>query len=245
LTASMTSTTQESNCRCVAIIPARGGSKGLPRKNILPLEGKPLIAYTILAARAARSIQRTIVSTESAEIAEVAREYGAEVPFLRPLELAQDDTPTLPVLKHVLNQIEAAEGSKPEIVVVLQPTSPLRKAADVDAAVRLLEQTQADSVISVCAVEHHPALMKRLESDRLVPLLPNSPEYARRQDLPPVYRPNGAIYVTRRQVLLDNHIMGPDTRALLMDAESSVDIDTRLDLKIAGLIMQERINAGA
>lgn len=241
----MTSATRSSNSRCIAVIPARGGSKSLPRKNILPLEGKPLIAHTILAARAANSIQRTIVSTESDEIAEIARQYGAEIPFLRPLELAQDETPTLPVLTNVLAQLEAAEGSKPEIVVVLQPTSPLRRAADIDAAVSLLEQTQADSVISLCAAEHHPALMKRLEGGRVIPFLQDAPEYARRQDLPPVYRPNGAIYVIRRHVLDENHIFGRDTRALLMDAESSVDIDSPLDLKVAALILQERQNARA
>jgi CMP-N,N'-diacetyllegionaminic acid synthase len=235
-----------SSIQRLAIIPARGGSKGLPRKNLQRLSGKPLIAHTIEAARVARSLQRIVVSTESPEIAEVGRQYGAEVPFLRPPELAGDETPTLPVLQHVLTQLDATEGCTPEIIVVLQPTSPLRRAEDIDKAVDLLERSGADSVVSLCAAEHHPAWMKRLEGDRVLPFLENAPEYTRRQDMPPVYRLNGAIYITRRRILMEeNHILGQDTRGLVMDAESSVDIDTLFDLKLADLIMQERRNARA
>ncbi len=230
--------------RCLAIIPARGGSKGIPLKNIVPLGGKPLIAHTIEAAKMASSIQRVVVSTESQEIAQVARQYGAEVPFLRPAELARDDTPTLPVIQHVLAELQASEGIKPEIIVLLQPTSPLRSAEDIDRAVKQLEETGADSVVSLCVAQHHPAWMKRVDGDRVLPFLENAPEYTRRQDMPTVYRLNGAIYVTRRRILLEqNRILGPDTRALIMDAESSVDIDTPFDLKLASLIMRERKNA--
>jgi CMP-N,N'-diacetyllegionaminic acid synthase len=230
--------------RCLAIVPARGGSKGLPRKNLLPLLGRPLIAHTIEAARAASSIQRIVVSTESPEIAEISRQCGAEVPFLRPSELAGDDTPTLPVLQHVLVELEATEGFAPEIIVLLQPTSPLRRAEDINNAVALLERSRADSVVSVCAAEHHPAWMRRLEDDRVLPFLENGPEYTRRQDMPPAYRLNGAIYVSRRRILVEeNRILGRDTRGLVMDTESSVDIDTPFDLKMASVIMQERQNA--
>jgi CMP-N,N'-diacetyllegionaminic acid synthase len=230
--------------RCLAIVPARAGSKGLPRKNVLPLSGKPLIAYTIEAARAARSIQKIVVSTESPEIAGISQQYGADVPFLRPDELATDETPTLPVLQHVLNQLVAIQCLAPEIIVLLQPTSPLRRAEDIDRAVALLERSGADSVVSICAAEHHPAWMRRLDGDKVLPFLENAPEYARRQDMPPAYRLNGAIYVTRRRILIDeNRILGEDTRGLLMDIESSVDIDTPLDFKIASVLMQERRNA--
>jgi CMP-N,N'-diacetyllegionaminic acid synthase len=240
----MTASVDASTFRRLAIVPARGGSKGLPRKNIVPLQGKPLIAHTIEAARAARSIHRVIVSTENTEIEQIAREYGAEVPFLRPPELARDDTPTLPVLQHVLRELAASEGREPEIVVLLQPTSPLRRVEDIDRAVAMLEETGADSVVSLCAAEHHPAWMRRIECGRVLPFLESGQEYERRQDLPPVYRLNGAIYVSRTRVLLqENAILGRDTRALLMDAESSVDIDTPLDLKLAALIIQERQNA--
>lgn len=230
-----------SNCRSIAIVPARGGSKGLPRKNIAPLGGKPLIAHTIDAARAALSIERIIVSTEDPEIASIARKYGAEVPFLRPLELAADETPSLCVIQHALAHLKAAEGCEPEIVVLLQPTSPLRGPTDIDQAVSILEKMGADSVVSVCASEHHPAWMRRLEAGRVYPFLEDAPEYTRRQDLPPVYRLNGAIYATRRRVILEeNRILGRDTRALIMSAESSVDIDTELDLQFASSIFQQR-----
>lgn len=241
----MTGRADVSSSRCLAIIPARAGSKGLRGKNTLPLAGKPLIAHTIEAARAAHSIQRVVVSTDSEEIARIAQQYGADVPFLRPAELARDETAVLPVLQHVLSKLIATEGHQPEIIVLLQATSPLRKAEDIDRAVALLEQTGADSVVSLCLAEHHPAWMKRIEFDRVVPFLENGPEYTRRQDMPPVYRLNGAIYVTRPQVLLQgNAILGPDTRALVMDNESSVDIDSALDLKLAALILEERKNHG-
>jgi CMP-N,N'-diacetyllegionaminic acid synthase len=235
-----------SRIRRLAIIPARGGSKGLPGKNLVQLSGKPLIAHTIEAARVASSLERIVVSTESPEIAEISRQYGAEVPFLRPSELAGDDTPTLPVLQHVLAELEATEGCKPEIIVLLQPTSPLRRSEDIDSAVALFERSGADSVVSVCAAEHHPAWMRRLEGDRVLPFLENGPEYTRRQDMPPVYRLNGAVYISRRRILMEeNLILGQDTRGFVMDAESSVDIDTLFDLKVAALLMQERRNANA
>jgi N-acylneuraminate cytidylyltransferase/CMP-N,N'-diacetyllegionaminic acid synthase len=187
-----------------------------------------------------------VVSTESPEIAEVARQYGAEVPFMRPDELARDDTPTLPVMQHVLTQLKTAEGAEPKIIVLLQPTSPLRRANDIDRCVAMLDETLADSVVSVCVAEHHPAWMKRIDDGRVVPYLENGLEYTRRQDMPPVYRTNGAIYVTRPQILQrQNRILGRDTRAFVMDAESSIDIDTPLDLKIAALILRERQNACA
>jgi CMP-N,N'-diacetyllegionaminic acid synthase len=228
---------------CLAIIPARGGSRGIPRKNILSLLGKPLIAYTIEAARKACLIGRVLVSTDDPEIAAVATQFGAEVPFLRPPELARDETPTLPVLQHLLSQLKTMENYEPEIIVLLQPTSPLRRVGDIDKAVTLLQQTSADSVVSLCVAEHSPYWMNRLESDRVLPFLENVPEYARRQDLPPVYRINGAVYATRRRILMEqNRLLGKNTHGIVMDAESSVDIDTPLDLKIAMLILQERQN---
>lgn len=226
---------------CLAIIPARGGSKGIPGKNIVPLLGRPLVAYTIEAARKSRWIGRVLVSTDDPEIAAASKRFGAEVPFLRPAELARDETPTLPVLQHVLAQLKSAEKYEPEIIVLLQPTSPLRRVEDIDRAVALLHQTGADSVVSLCAAEHSPYWMNRLEGDRVLPFLDNVPEYERRQDLPPVYRLNGAVYATRRRILMEqDRLLGEDTRGIVMDAESSVDIDTPLDLRIAMLILQER-----
>ena len=192
-------------------------------------------------ARKSRWIGRVLVSTDDPEIAAASKRFGAEVPFLRPAELARDETPTLPVLQHVLAQLKSAEKYEPEIIVLLQPTSPLRRVEDIDRAVALLHQTGADSVVSLCAAEHSPYWMNRLEGDRVLPFLDNVPEYERRQDLPPVYRLNGAVYATRRRILMEqDRLLGEDTRGIVMDAESSVDIDTPLDLRIAMLILQER-----
>lgn len=231
-------------CNILAVIPARGGSKGILYKNIAMLAGKPLIAHTIEEAKKSKALSRVIVSTDDKEIAKIAKGYGAEVPFMRPRELAADDTPTLLVLQHAVRWLEGNEEAEIDVVVTLQPTSPLRRAEHIDAAVQKLVDTGADSVVSVCLAEHSPYWMKRLEGDRVFPFLPDAPEYTRRQDLPPVYRLNGAVYVTRRDLLVEQgRVLGEDTRAIVMDWESSIDIDTMLDLKLAQLILRERRNA--
>jgi len=228
----------------VGIVTARGGSKSIPRKNIRLLAGKPLTAWTIEAALQSRSLSRVIVSTEDEEIAEISKKWGAEVPFLRPVELAQDETLHLPVVQHAVSWLESREGHAPEVIVTLQPTSPLRRAEHIDQAFTLLQETGADSVVSVCLAEHSPYWMMRLEGDRVYPFLNGVSDEARRQDLPPLYRPNGAIYVTRYNVLMKkNRILGQDTRAIVMGAESSIDIDTWLDFKLAEVILKERENA--
>ena len=230
--------------KILGVITARGGSKSVPRKNIRPLAGKPLIAWTIETALQSCSLDRVIVSTDDGEIAEISREWKAEVPFLRPAELAQDDTPTLPVLQHVVSSLESSEGYVPEVIVTLQPTSPLRTTEHIDEAVSLLQKTGADSVVSVCLTEHSPYWMKRLEGGRAYPFLNGQFDNTRRQDLPPAYRVNGAIYATRYHVLMkENQILGKDTRAIVMDAESSIDIDTWLDFKIAETLLKERKSA--
>ena len=225
----------------LAIIPARGGSKGINRKNIVHLNGKPLIAYTIESAREARSISRVIVSSDDEEIASIARALGAEVPFIRPGGLALDDTPTVAVLQHTISWLESAEGFIPDFVVTLQPTSPLRRAEHINEALSVLLDTGAHSVVSVCPVEHSPYWMMKLEGSRVNWLLGSVPEWSRRQDLSPVYRLNGAIHATRSEVVMgENKIFGDDTRVIVMDTESSIDIDTPHDLKIAEMILRER-----
>ncbi len=229
--------------KILGIILARKGSKALPRKNIKPLAGKPLIAYTIEAALNSRYLDRVIVSTEDETIAGVSRRWGAEVPFLRPSRLAQDDTPALRVLQHALRWLQSNENYVPEAVVTLQPTSPLRHSRHIDRAVRLFRRTGADSIVGVCRAEHSPYWMMRLERGRVFPFTRSRFQNARRQDLPAVYRPNGAVYLTRYRVVMEKEkILGPDTRALVMDAESSLDINTPLDFKVAGLLLKEREN---
>lgn len=217
----------------LGLIPARGGSRGFPGKNIAPLGGLPVIAHSIRAAAAARRLTRTIVSTDDPVIAETCRRHGADVPFLRPAELARDDTPTLPVLLHAL----AALKEPYDAVMILQPTSPLRLPADIDAAVQLLERDPAaDSVISVVAVDdNHPARMKRIEDGVLVdPPFAEAFEGQRRQDLPPLYLRNGAIYLTRTPVLTGRHsIKGDRCLAYVMPRERSINIDQPLDIVFA------------
>jgi CMP-N-acetylneuraminic acid synthetase len=209
----------------LGLIPARGGSKGVPRKNLRELGSKPLIAWTIEAARAA-SLDRVVVTTDDEEIAEVARACGAEVPFLRPAELGADDTPDLPVYRHALAEL----GGAPQVVAWLRPTVPLRTAADVDAAVALLEETAADTVRSVTRADHSPYWMGRVEGDRFVPLFEEV--FDRRQLLPEVYRLNGAVDVVRCASVGDV-LFGGDVRAYVMPPERSVDIDSDLDFAFA------------
>lgn len=221
----------------LAIIPARGGSKGIPRKNIRPFAGYPLIAWSIAAARQAQSVTRLIVSTDDAEIAAVAREYGAEVPFLRPAELAQDQTPDWPVFEHALRWLAEREGYRPEIVVQLRPTSPIRPPWCVDEAVRILaEHEDADCVRGVVPAGQNPFKMWRIdpESGRMLPLLSlpgvDEPYNAPRQILPPVFWQTGHIDAIRVRTILEKRSMtGEVIYPLLLDARYTVDIDTPAD----------------
>jgi CMP-N,N'-diacetyllegionaminic acid synthase len=226
----------------LGVIPARGGSKSVPRKNILPLFGRPMIAYTIVAAQRSERLTHFIVSSEDEEIIAVARRYGAPVPFVRPSELATDEAPTLPVVQHTVRFMEVDHGIRYDYVVLLQPTTPMRRATDIDAAVDKLIATGADSVISVCDVgAYHPARMRRILDDQLVPLPIKEPkEMLRRQDLPPVYIRNGAIYAVRRDVvMLENSMSGQVSRPYIMPPEQSVNIDSPLDVRLAELLMNE------
>ncbi|MEZ0395251.1 MAG: acylneuraminate cytidylyltransferase family protein [Anaerolineales bacterium] len=230
--------------RTLAVIPARGGSKGVPHKNIRPVAGKPLIAYTIEAALAVRDcLHRIIVSTDDEQIAETARRWGAEVPFLRPAELSGDRVPMVPVLQHAVGAIEAQDGLRLDWVLLLQPTAPLRAPADIRAALDLAARGGCDSVISVVQVfAVHPILMKRIEDDRLLPFCIEEKEGTRRQDYqPPAYMRNGAIYLTRRDVLMERgSIWGEVIRPYLMPEERSLSIDSELDLKLADLLLREQ-----
>jgi CMP-N,N'-diacetyllegionaminic acid synthase len=224
--------------RTVAIVPARGGSKGLLRKNLRDLAGKPLIAWTLAAAQAARGVDRLVVSTEDAEIAAVARALGAEI-VERPATLAQDETPTLPVLRHALDTL----GEVPDAVLTLQPTSPLRTAAHIEAALAAFyADPRADSLVSTIDVPHvfHPrSVMKRDAEGYLVPYLDEAQPH-RRQDKEPVFARNGAaIYVTRTARLAE-YVFGGRLVGFAMDAQSSLDIDTAEDLAHAEAILRAR-----
>ena len=224
----------------LAIIPARGGSKGVPRKNIRPLAGRPLIGWTIAAALAAKGLDRVVVSTEDEEIADIARALGAEVPFLRPAELAADTSSTLDVLRHVVAELERRDGYRPDAVMTLQPTSPLRSPAHIDEAAALfVADPQAESLVSFVEVPHifHPrSVMKRDASGYMVPYL-DDPQPTRRQDKEPVFARNGAaIYITRT-ACLDRFVFGGRLLAYMMDEAHSLDIDTEADLARAEAIL--------
>lgn len=237
--------------RIIGIIPARGGSKGVPRKNLAPVAGRPLLAYTAAAALGAPSLARVILSTEDQEIAAVGRACGLDVPFLRPAALAEDATPTLPVIQHAIGELEAA-GEQVDAICLLQPTNPLRTAADIEGAVRMFAETGAETVISVLAVPHqynpHWVYLEgeggalRLATGEAAPI-------ARRQLLPPAVHREGSIYLVRRDVVMaqPGSLYGATVRGYLMEAARSVNIDRVEDLERAAqlLLMAEQAAASA
>lgn len=214
--------------KILAIIPARGGSKGVPRKNIRELAGKPLIVWTIEEAKKSKYIDRLILSSEDDEIIEVAKQYGCEVPFKRPIELAQDDTPGISPVLHAIKQIPSYD-----YVVLLQPTSPLRKVEDIDACIEKLFSTDADFCVSVTEPEKSPYWMYKIEHEKMVPLLPQDELVTRRQDLPKIYTLNGAVYVAKINSLVEKKsFITTNTVAYVMSQEQSFDIDTIVDFKV-------------
>jgi CMP-N,N'-diacetyllegionaminic acid synthase len=228
----------------LGVIPARGGSKGVPGKNLRPLGGRPLLAYTADAALHARRLVRTILSTDDPAIAAAGRALGLDVPFMRPAALAADDTPMLPVLLHAVDEM-SRNGFTADTVVLLQPTSPLRTAAHVDAALDLLDATGADAVVTVVEVPHQfsPVSVMALDGERLRPYLPG-PVVSRRQDKPRVFARNGpAVLAVRVATLKAGSLYGDDCRPLLMDAETSVDIDGPADFDYAEFLLSRITSA--
>ena len=222
--------------KILAVIPARGGSKGIPNKNIVDVGGNPLIKYTIDAALDLEILTHCVVSTDSDEISDVAKSCGALVPFKRPKHLSDDQALSLPVMQHAVEFMESKQGYQYDLVIMLQPTTPLRQTSDIDNAIKLLFDTNADSVVSVVEVDgYHPLRMKRVVDGRLINYIDQGHEDMRpRQELPPVYSRNGAIYATIRDVLMDkDSFTGSDIRSYIMPLERSINIDTQLDLQLA------------
>lgn len=229
--------------RFLGIVPARGGSKSVPRKNLHPLLGRPLIAWTIESAAAAKSLDRLIVSTDDPEIAEAGRRWGAEVPFLRPAALAADDTPDLPVFQHALRALREADGYVPDAVVHLRPTQPLRTAAEIDRAVELWRRSGADCVKSVRPVDEHPFKMYRLVGERLVPYLDTEERRRRgpdvpRQSLAPVYLSSGVVDVVRRETVEAGSTEGGSIVPYFTDPATYVNLDSLRDFEIAEALMR-------
>lgn len=229
--------------RALGIIPARGGSKSVPRKNLHPLRGKPLIAWTIRPSLGAKRLDRLIVSTDDPEIADVARRLGAEVPFMRPAEIAADDTPDLPVFQHALAWLREREGYVPDAVVHLRPTQPMRTAQEIDSVVDLWVTSGADCVKSIRPVNEHPFKMYRVAGERLVPYLDTDERRRRgpdvpRQSLEPVYLSAGLIDVIRREAIEAGTTEGRVVVPYYADPARYVNLDSARDFEIAEALMQ-------
>ncbi|MBT1247035.1 MULTISPECIES: acylneuraminate cytidylyltransferase family protein [unclassified Thermosipho (in: thermotogales)] len=224
----------------LAIIPARGDSKGIKDKNIISLKNKPLISYTIEAAEKSEVFDEVMVTTDSEKIAEIARKYGANVPFLRPTELATDTANSIDVIVHTLNYY-VSKNIHFDYFVLLQPTSPLRKSEDIINAIELLFEKDANSIVSVCEVEHSPLFSNILPDDlSLSNFIKEEVKNKRRQDLPKYFRVNGAIYIAKVDYFLKTkNFYGKKSYAYIMPKERSVDIDDYIDLKLAEVLLEE------
>ncbi len=228
--------------KILAITPARGGSKRLPGKNIKNLNGKPLIQWTIDAALAVQEIARVMVTTDCEAIAEIAKQAGAEVPFIRPPELATDTSSSTDVIRHALD-FYRAQGEEFDFVLLLQPTSPIRSSDDIRCAIAQLKVHTADAVVSVCPCDHSPLWANTLPDDRsMADFIRHEVSQLRSQDLPDYYRINGAIYLTRvsRFYQENSLFLSSNIFAYVMDNESSVDIDHELDFLIAETVLKYR-----
>jgi CMP-N-acetylneuraminic acid synthetase len=221
--------------RVLAVVPARSGSKGIPGKNERSLGGRTLIQRCADAARESGVVDRICLSTDSEAIAELGHRAGIEVPFVRPPNLATDETPMQPVIEHAVREIERG-GWQPDVVLVLQPTAPLRTGAHLRRATELLVGENASSVVSVVEIPRHysPEYAMRLDEGRLVPFLAEGAYITRRQDATPAYSRDGTVYAVRRDVVvLEHDLYGPDCRALVLEHAESLNLDTEADWQAA------------
>jgi len=226
--------------RLLGLITARGGSKGIARKNIALCAGLPLLAWTVRAAKQSGVISRLILSTDDQEIAELGRSYGLEVPFMRPADLANDRASSIDVVLHALRWLQESEDYIPDYVLLLQPTSPLRRAKDIRGAWEKVCAQGAVSVIGISPAREHPFWVKRMDTHgRITEFLAGESVPATRQELPPAYVVNGAIYLSATTAILANNTFYSDpTYGYVMPPECSVDVDTELDLRLAELLLK-------
>lgn len=233
--------------KVLGIIPARGGSKGVPRKNIRLLCNKPLIVHTIEAAHRSTEISRVIVSTDDQEIAQIARGAGAEVPFIRPQRYATDTASSLSVLQHALAWVREHDNYSPDALAVLPPTSPLRKTADIDGTIRLLWSSGLDSAVTITEVQDHPYFIYNCERDgKLLELMPVEEKPMRRQDLPPYYTHSQAVIATKTSYLdlCKEHDPGINFLSMAgykIDRNSALDIDSETDFLVAEMLLYRRL----
>ncbi|MBW6409468.1 acylneuraminate cytidylyltransferase family protein [Clostridium weizhouense] len=229
------------NKEILAIIPARGGSKGLYRKNLRKLKGIHLIGYTIKSALKSKYIKRVVVSTEDKEIAEISKIYGAEIPCLRPNELAGDSSPTVESILQMIDYLEKEQEYYSDYVLLLQCTSPLRNTKHIDEAIEKLLKSNFDGIASICEAEVNPYWTNIFKGEKLEYFLKEGERITRRQDLPKVYRYNGAIFLIKTEILKKEKTFEVENlTGYIMDRESSIDIDTEMDFKIAEIIIASK-----
>jgi len=226
----------------LGLIPARGGSKGIYKKNLALLAGRPLVSYTCEAAQKSKLLNRTILSTDDKEIADIGQTWGIEVPFLRPKELSLDDTPILPVINHALVWLAKNQNYHPDLIVLLQPTSPLRRTEDIDAAIQMMIDLKTDSVVSVVQIPHqyHPLSAMTLDNGLLKPYIAGEgTRLQSRQEKPAIYARNGpAVLVTRHKVIKSGSLYGECITPYIMGWPESLDIDMPFDLYLAECLLR-------
>lgn len=224
----------------LGIVPARAGSKGIPLKNLLTLGGKTLLELAVLSSLASKLITRTIVSTESERLAEVGRAAGADIPFMRPDELASDTASTWSVVKHAVNTLDD-QGFRADLVVVLQPTTPFRTGAHIDEVIQAVLDSDALTALSTREVDYPPQWMFRVDDHKRIHKLIDGPPLTRRQDAIPIYQPSGLVYAARREALMRDPVMpGPDTLAVAVSQEDAVNIDAMWQYRLAEYMWEER-----
>jgi len=227
--------------RILAIIPARGGSKRLPGKNIKKLHGIPMIAYAINAARHSKYVDKLIVSTDDKQIARISKKFGADIPFIRPWELATDTAKTVDVLFHAINYFETEKSTSFDYIVLIQPTSPLIQTQDIDDAIKKIIKTKKQSCVSVCEISERPEWLYSIKNNSIVPFSSIHNINLRSQELPKLFRINGAIYVSSKQLIKNRKILDEQSlEFILMPRERSIDIDTIHDFKQAEFLLSER-----
>lgn len=228
------------NLKVLALIPARGGSKGIKDKNIYDINGKPLIAYSIIAAQNSKYVDDVVITTDSEKIKEVAESFGANVPFLRPVELASDNSKTIDAVVHATNTLKELERDY-DILLLLQPTCPLRTTEDIDNSLELFVSKGCTALVSVNKVKEHPILMRKINEDGMMDNLLNLPSTIRRQDMPPIYKVNGSIYINLVKELSNDTSLNDNPLAYITEDEHSVDIDDLDDIERVKNILRKNV----
>jgi CMP-N-acetylneuraminic acid synthetase len=231
--------------RTLGIIPARGGSQRVPGKNKRMLAGKPLVSWVVEAALKTRKLERIVVSSDDEEILSLAESYSPSLALRRPDEISGDQSPAIEYVRHALTSLESEGEVRFDVVVILQPSSPLTLAEDIDAVLDLLERTQADTAVSVVQLDHaiHPAKLKLMQGDRLIPYLENEKGRMATRELPEIFVRNCAVYATSRQVIESGVIIGDDCRGYVMPRERSIDINEEMDLVFAEFLLNKGVGS--